>query len=181
MNIISDIRQSYAEIRNVKSITGGAMLIALNVILDFVRIVVSNILEISFAFLSLAVAGMLYGPVMAGVIGAIADIIAYFVKPNGPFFIGFTINSFVTGFIYGLFLYNRKVSLKRIIAANAVEVVLINFILTPIWLNMMYGTQLFTVLRIIKNIAMFPINVALLYLVCKTVETVKFKTRLFEK
>jgi hypothetical protein len=45
----------------------------------------------------------------------------------------------------------------------------------------MYGTQLFTIIRIIKNIAMFPINIAILYLVCKTVENVKLKTRLFEK
>jgi ECF transporter S component (folate family) len=180
-NIVAGIRESYSEIKNVKSMTGSAMLTALNVILDFVRIVVSNLLEISFAFLALAVAGMLYGPVMAGIVGMIADVIAYFVKPNGPFFIGFTINSFLSGFIYGLFLYRKKITLKRVIAACLCETVVINFILTPIWLNMMYGTQLFTIVRIIKNIAIFPINVALLCLVCKTVETVKLKTGLFEK
>lgn len=180
-NIITGIRESSAEIRNVKSMTGGAMLTALGVILAFVRIVVSNILEISFGFLALAVAGMLYGPVMGGIVGMIADVIGYFVKPNGPFFIGFTLSRFLSGFIFGLFLYKKKITLKRIIAASLTETVIINFILTPIWLNMMYGTQLFTMVRIIKNIAMFPINVALLCLVCKTVETVKLKTGLFEK
>lgn len=180
-NLIAGIRESSVEIKNVKSMTGSAMLIALDVILASVRIVVSNILEISFAFLALAVAGMLYGPVMGGMVGAIGDVIGYLIKPNGPFFIGFTISRFLSGFIFGLFLYKKKITLKRVIAACLFETVINNFILTPIWLNMMYGTQLFTIIRIIKNIAMFPINIAILYLVCKTVENVKLKTRLFEK
>ena len=82
-NFMADIRESAREIKNVRSLTGGAMLIALDLILNYTRIVISSFMEISFAFLAVAVSGMLYGPVMAGIMAAMADIIGFFVSPNG--------------------------------------------------------------------------------------------------
>ena len=118
---------------------------------------------------------MFYGPVTAAVVGAGADIVAFFVKPNGFFFPGFTINAALSGFIYGVFLYKKQVTLKRVALAALTSTVVINLILTPIWLNMMYGTALFAVPRIIKNAIQYPINVALCYIVCKNVSVVRNK------
>jgi len=172
--IMADIRESAKQIRHVRSLTGGAMLIALNLILNFWRIVISAFLEISFAFLALAVAGALYGPVMAGIIGAIADILGFIIRPSGTgFFPGFTLNDFVAGFIFGVFFYKKKVTLKRTICAMLVYSVVIELILTPIWLNIMYGSVLMSSARIIKAAACFPVNTALLYAVLKTVDKIK--------
>ena len=101
-NFLADIRESAGQIKQVRALTGGAMLTALNLILNYTRIVVSSMLEISFAFLSLAVAGMLYGPVMAGIVGVIADTIGFFLSPNGGFFPGFTLSAFLSGFLFGV-------------------------------------------------------------------------------
>ena len=171
--IIADIRESAKQIKQVRSLTGGAMFIALNLILNFWRIVISSFLEISFAFLALAAAGALYGPVMAGIIGAIADILGFIIRPSGTgFFLGFTLNDFVAGFIFGMFFYKKKASLKRTICAVAVYTVAIEIILTPIWLNIMYGSVLMSSARIIKAAVSFPVNTVLLYTVLKTVEKI---------
>ena len=179
-NFLADIRESANQIKQVRSLTGGAMLTAINIILNGMRIIVSSFLEISFAFLAIAAAGMLYGPVMAGIIGVLADTLGFFLSPaNGAFFPGFTLSAFLSGFVFGLFFYKKKITLKRVIAASIVHMVLFNFILTPIWLNIMYGSVLMSSARVIKSIACFPIDTALLYLVCKTVETVKLKSNVF--
>ena len=117
-NFLADIRESANQIKQVRSLTGGAMLTAINIILNGMRIIVSSFLEISFAFLAIAAAGMLYGPVMAGIIGVLADTLGFFLSPaNGAFFPGFTLSAFLSGFVFGLFFYKKKITLKRVIAA----------------------------------------------------------------
>ena len=166
-----------AEIKNVKSMVGAGMMTALDVVLDFFRIVISNILEIGFSFLAIAVAGMLYGPVVGGLVGMIGDLIEYVIRPSGAFFFGFTLNKFVLGFWYGLMLYKKDLSWKRVILAVFVGNLLTDVVLTQIWLNMMYGTQLFTVVRVIKCAVMFPINTAMLYFILKVVKSARLTNR----
>ena len=178
-NFMADIRESAGQIKQVRSLTGGAMLTALNLILNSMRIVVSSMLEISFAFLAIAAAGLLYGPVMAGVIAVIADTIGFFLSPSGGFFPGFTLSAFLSGFLFGMFFYKKKVTVKRVIAASFCHMILFNLILTPLWLNIMYGSALMSSVRAIKAVLCFPIDTALLFLVLKTVETVKLKGRVF--
>lgn len=178
-NFLADIRESAGQIKQVRSLTGGAMLTALNLILNSMRIIVSSMLEISFAFLAIAAAGLLYGPIMAGIIAVIADTIGFFLSPNGGFFPGFTLNAFLSGFLFGMFFYKKKVTVKRVIAASVCHMILFSFILTPLWLNIMYGSALMSSVRAIKAILCFPIDTAFLFLVLKTVETVKLKGRVF--
>ena len=178
-NFLADIRESAGQIKQVKSLTGGAMLTALNLILNSMRIIVSSMLEISFAFLAIASAGLLYGPVMAGIIAVIADTIGFFLSPNGGFFPGFTLSAFLQGFLFGVFFYKKKVTVKRVIVASLCNMILFNFILTPLWLNIMYGSALMSSVRAIKAVLCFPIDTALLFLVLRTIETVKLKGRVF--
>ena len=152
-----------------KTLTGVAMLVALYTILSFFTINLSTTGEIGFADLALAVCGMLYGPIPCAVAGAAGDLLGFIVSPNGGFFPGFTLSAFITGMIYGLLLYNRPVSLKRAALAEGIIIVICNLILTPLWLNMLYGTNLIAIPRIIRNIIMFPINTALAYSVLKGV------------
>ncbi|MBR5467803.1 MAG: folate family ECF transporter S component [Firmicutes bacterium] len=173
MSFSENIRESAKGLKKVRVLTGSALLIAIDVIIDFARIVVSNIFEISFSFLAIAMAGMFYGPVVAAVVGAAADIIAYVIKPSGFFFPGFTLNMAVMGFIYGMFFYKKKITLKRVALAVLVESIVINLVLTPIWLNIMYGNELFAVVRVVKTAVQYPANVALCYVVCKNLTAVR--------
>ena len=74
--------------------------------------------------------------------------------------------------IYGAFFYKKKITLPRVIAARACITVLINLILTSLWLNIMYQSPLFTMVRLVKNIVLFPVDVAVLYFLLKAGEKI---------
>ncbi|MBC2575095.1 folate family ECF transporter S component [Peptostreptococcus canis] len=160
-------------LKDIRTLTGSSLLVAMSVIVDFFRIVISNILEISFGFAPIALGGAIYGPIVGGIIGGIADIIQYLVRSSGPFFPGFTLNAILTGIIYGLFLYKKEITLKRIVLCVLVEGILITIILTPIWLNILYGAKFFAIPRIIKFVALFPIKVSILYALLKLLKQYK--------
>ena len=156
-----------------KTLTGAAMLVALYTILSFFTFKLSTTLEIDFAYLALAVCGMMFGPVIGGIAGAVGDTLGFIVSPNGAFFPGFTLSAFIMGFIYGIVLYKKPLTLKRIMLASFIVMFVCNLILTPIWLNMMYGTNLIALPRIIRNVIMYPINTILMYAVLKCVCSVR--------
>ncbi|MEG6612713.1 folate family ECF transporter S component [Pseudoclostridium thermosuccinogenes] len=176
--LIWKLKSSLDEFGNVRTIAMSGMLVALNVILTFFDISLSNVLRISFSFLPLAMGGMLYGPVVGGAMGVVGDILGYLARPDGPFFPGFTLNALLSGALYGLFLYKRPVKLKSVIAVSLLITVSINLLLNPVWLSMMYGNAFIVLLtgRIVKNVIMFPINTALLFAALKLVERVKIRS-----
>lgn len=156
-----------------KTLTGAAMLVALYTILSFFTLKLSTTLEIGFAYLALSVCGMMFGPVVGGIAGAVGDTLGFIVSPNGAFFPGFTLSAFIMGFIYGIVLYKRQITVKRVMIASLAVTLVCNIILTPVWLNMMYGTDLIALPRIIRNIIMYPINTVLMYAVLKGVCSVR--------
>lgn len=164
------IRQSGQGIKNVKTLVGTSLFVAMNAALGYFKIVViPKMLEISFSSLALAACAFTYGPIMAGFAGIICDNIKYFLNPSGPYMPLFGLNEFLTGFIYGLFFYKKELTIKRVIAARLTVVLLINMLLTPLWLHMLYGNAFIVLVqaRILKNILLFPIDVFLLYTVLK--------------
>lgn len=163
-------KAAMAELQTPRSLAMAAVLAALNLVLNQFTIPVSNLLEIGFDFLAVAAIGYLCGPWVAGLSGIITDVLGYLLRPNGPFFPGWTLSAILLGIIYGLWLYKKPVKLGRVILCNLTVVLLFNFFLTPLWLHFLYG-QAFVVLsslRLVKNLLLFPINVALLYLVLRT-------------
>lgn len=169
------IKASGKEVRKVTSLTGCSMFTALNTVISTFRIQVSNVLEIGFSSITVGVAAMYYGPVLCGTMGVVADTLKYIVRPTGFYFPGFAVNEFLTGFIYGCFFYKKEPSLKRVILARLVVVLLVNMLLNPLWLSMMYGKAFLVLLtaRIIKNIVLFPVDVALLYFALKGARRIK--------
>lgn len=175
-----DLSNSYyheaiSEFKSVKSICVSAMMTAINTLIGAFKISFSNILVLSFASLAVAPCAIFCGPFLTATVSAIADILKYMIRPDGPFFIGFTINEFLTGLIYGFFFYKvSNISWKRCLLARICIVLLINMCLTPIWLHILYGNSLWVLVsaRIVKNIVMLPIDVMLLYTVVKTSQKV---------
>ncbi len=176
------MKSSADELKSVSTVSVAGMLVAISIVLSFLRVVISSVLEISFAFLPLAAGGLLYGPVVGGIMGILSDVLGYFIRPNGPFFPGVTLNALISGLLYGLFLYKKPVTLKRVIIVNALITILINLLLNSLWLSMMYGKAFVVLLtaRIVKNVVMFPINTALLMVLLKFIERFRIQGRLAE-
>ena len=166
------IKESSKEMKKVKSICGCAMLTTLNVVAVTFFIPLSPTLRIGFSSIFAGVSGMIYGPVLTGFAGIIADTLKYIARPDGPYFPGFALNEFLIGMIYGCFFYKKELSFLRVLAARLCITVFINLFLTSLWLNILYQSQLFTLLRIFKNVIMFPIDVALLYFALKATKRI---------
>jgi len=66
-------------------------------------------LRINFASIPLMLSGIILGPLPGFLTGAAADIINFIVKPDGPFFPGFTLTSGLIGFLPGIvFKYSKR-------------------------------------------------------------------------
>ena len=157
------------QLHRPQALAGAALLAALHLVLNQFTIPLGPYLQVGFDFLTIGTTGMLYGPWVAGISGIITDILGYMLRPDGPYFPGWTLSAFLMGVLYGLLLYGRRVHLGRVIVTRVLMVVIFNFFLTPLWLSMLYG-QAFVVMtgmRLVKNLIKFPLDVALLYMVLR--------------
>lgn len=163
------MKKEMESLKQPRVLTGVAMFIALNVILNYFNIMIGTTLRIGISFLPIAVCGMMYGPMIGGMAGMVGDILGYITKPgSGDFyFMGFTISAFCVGFLFGMFLYRKQITLIRVAAAVLMYTILISLILSPIWLYMMYGSALFALPRVYKAALQYPINVVMVYTVTK--------------
>jgi ECF transporter S component (folate family) len=166
------VTSSYRELKDVRCITLSAIFGALSIILGALTIMVGEFLKIGFTFLPNNFIYYLFGPVIGAIYGAAMDILTFIVNPKGTFFFGFTLSAILTGVIYGSILYKRSLSLKRIIIANVIHMLLVNIVLNTYWLTILMGDGFFALLpiRALKAIIMLPIESLLLYTLIKGVE-----------
>ena len=172
---LSLFTQSAAELKKLRSLTGIAMLVALNVALSFATIPIGSTMKISISFLAIAIMGMLYGPVAAGMGAALGDILSYLLTPGnsmGAYFFGFTLTAFLGGIVYGIAFYSCKVSGPRVIIAKAAVNLLLNLLLNTFWIFILYGkavgiVEIFS--RIFKNLLMLPLEIAALFIILKAI------------
>ena len=89
------------------------------------------------------------------------------IKPTGPYFPGFTLTTALTGLVFGLFLYKGQTKLWRMAAAKVLINLLLNLLLNSLWLKLLYGSAFWAMLptRLVKNAALLPIEIALLWLI----------------
>lgn len=108
MSFFEKFGRSASELRSVRCITATGILIALDLVLKMLSIKITSDLKITFAYLALATVGMLFGPVVAFIAGALTDIIGFFLTADGGFSPLFTVVEAVGAMIYGIFLYDIK-------------------------------------------------------------------------
>ncbi len=145
-----------------------ALLIAIEVICTrFLKIEQWN-MRFSFGFIPVVIAGIMYGPMAGGIVGAISDLIGATLFPSGPFFPGFTFTSFLTGFLFALFLY-KKQTMGRIIIATLVNQVVCSLLLTTYWLNILYYSKTSFLVLLVSRLPQFFIMTAVMILVIRII------------
>ncbi len=168
LSLREKFRESAKEIKNPRTLTGVAMLLAMSVVLSFTASLrLSETLKIGLGYLITAILGMMYGPVTAAFAAGVGDIIKYLLKPTGGYFFGFTLTAMLGGVIYGIFFYKERCTVVRAIAAKTSVTVLLNCLLNTVWLSIMYGQPFVASLitRATKNIILLPFEIILLYVV----------------
>lgn len=165
-------RSSMLEFHKIENIAICSLLMALSIVLGIYSFYITENLRISFAIIPVAIAGYLYGPAVAAILGGSVDILNYLLKPMGAFFPGFTITNILTGLVYGVFLYKKKKILTRTIVANTIIGLVFNLVLNTAWLYLLYHTP-YTVnliTRTPKELIMIGLNSVIIYILINTLK-----------
>lgn len=154
---------------SVKSILIIGILVAMEIILARFSIHTWN-LKIGFSFIPVVVAAIFYGPVTAGLVGAIGDIMGYILFPVGAYFPGFTLTAFVTGMIFGFFLRKSQSVLNVVLAVLCVQIFVSQF-MTTYWISFLYGSPYWALFatRIYQTAAMIAVEIISTLLIVKKV------------
>ncbi|MCQ4862808.1 MULTISPECIES: folate family ECF transporter S component [Oscillospiraceae] len=151
---------------DVRAMVQVAALIAIEIVLSRFCSIATPIVKIGFGFVPIAVCGMLYGPVWAGVAGGAADLLGAVLFPIGAYFPGFTLSAVLTGVVFGLLLHRERAAWPRLALAVAVNCLGISLCLSTYWLTILTGSPFLALLptRIVQNLIMIPIQFIVLRL-----------------
>ncbi|MFI3253217.1 MAG: folate family ECF transporter S component [Eubacteriales bacterium] len=171
-----------------KVLTTLALLVAMNAVLNDGFAIRFELLKFNFGFITVIMAGVLYGPWASMAVGAMGDVLGLLIFPvvgtPNPIF---TIIAGVNGLIYGLCLYSKKreFSNKELLIRSAVAAFLVTQVMytvvNSLVLSHLYGLvyivptetgyELTAVMitRIFKNFFLFYINMMVIPVVfeCK--------------
>ncbi len=144
-----------------------AFLIALEVILTRFCSVNTPILRIGFGFLPVSIMGIMFGPLWAAAGYAIGDILGMLIFPSGAFFPGFTVTAALTGLTFGIFLHGKEVTVKTVLPASCIVLLVLNLFLDTFWLSILMGDAFVALLpaRIFKCALMLPVHLIMIPLV----------------
>lgn len=149
-----------------------SVLIALNIILErFIAYSVWN-MTISFGFVTVAFAACYLGAPYAMAVAGLGDLIGSFVKPFGPYFVGFTITNLIVGLVLGLFL-SKKVNFVRVSVSVIINSLFCSLFLNTIFIAILYrgGIAAFwTVLvtRLPSTYLLTAVQILVIYLLFRT-------------
>lgn len=115
-----------------------AALVALTIILSHFCSISTDTIRIGFGFVPIALCGILFGPLWAGVAYGLADglgaLIAYgYITP------GITLSAILTGVFFGLFLHRERVRLPHILGAVLANQLICSLLVTTAALHLAFA------------------------------------------
>ena len=162
-----------------KRLTALGVLVALEVVLNrFLSINAWNI-KIGFSFVPVVVAAMLFGPLYAGVVGALGDFIGAILFPIGAYFPGFTLTAFLMGQVWGFFLHKDQ-SFWRIALAVVINQFILSLFLNTFWISVLYGSPYVPLLatRVVQSGILTAAQLAVIELIARALPRFRKKVSL---
>ena len=163
-------RDAAAEMKDTKMLVIAALLTALRIALKPFTIYLAPQLGISLAMLANALGAMIFGPVVGIPASIISDTVGYVIYPTGDYFFPFILTEIASSTIYAMLLYRAKLSALRVVISRFLICFLVNIVLQTLifsWQYAYYGNPeaardsvlgIFTVARVFKNLAFFPLE-----------------------
>lgn len=155
------------------------ILVGLSIVLTriaSIRIAIGGVegIRIGFGGLPIIMAGIMFGPVSGGIVGAVADVVGYFINPMGAYMPHFTLTSALTGAIPGwcLNLLGRAPLTKvKLLISIAVGQVITSILLVPWFLNMLFGIPYKAIMipRVIGQAIHIPVYALVIYVIIQRV------------
>ena len=158
-------------------LTSMSFLVALAILLKrlgSIRLVIAGVegVRLGFGSLPVVMAGAMFGPVGGGIVGALEDLVGYFINPAGAYMPNFTVASALTGIIPGLILMSRREQVPSVLhlalAVGAGQAVA-SVGLTTYWLETLFGIPRAVTIppriaSLVINMALYPVMIRLLLL-----------------
>ena len=163
---IQTLQSSLHELSTTKNLVLCGLMAALSIILGtFASISVGPYIKIGFSSIPNRIVDCMFGPVVGCLFGGALDLLKFLVKPDGPFFFGFTFDAMLAGFLYGIILYKKPLKWQRVLAAEFVNKLIVNCGFNTLWISILYGKGFFVLFpaRILKNLIMLPIDTVILF------------------
>ena len=134
-------KNSLSFTKNVKDLCTVSILFAMMMVCKLIPIPSGfGSLGIGFTYLFFSVITLIYGPICGIFVGFCSDILGYFLFQGGSiFFLGYTLSAMITGFIYGVFFYKKKITFTNCLLARFFVNIFINVVLGSIWWKIVYG------------------------------------------
>lgn len=160
-------------LRGVRMLTLSAMLVAMSVLIgifckSFLNFA-DGLLRVTFENLPIILSGILFGPVVGGVVGAASDLVSYLLSPQTfPPNLIVTLGAFSVGVVSGVvakFFIRKRGNLQIIVSGGAAHIIG-SMIIKPIGLFQFYGWAVF--LRIPVYLVIAPLEIFLLCLLFKS-------------
>ena len=162
----------------LKWICYSAMLIALEIVLNRFLSINTAGLKIGFSFVPIVIAAILFGPIKAGVIYGIADLIGAILFPIGPYFPGFTVCAILMGIVYGVFLYDKeKIGFfKNILPPILINQLVWGLCVNTLWVSILYDKKTYWgwfVARLPEYAVLIPVSAILIPVLLKLTKQLK--------
>lgn len=165
---------------SVQDLVKGAFLAAISIVLTrLFSFEYLEIIRVGFGNIPLMLSGLLFGPFVGGITGAVADIVGVLISARGTPHLGFTLTSALSGVIPGIFaMYfikyprdGKQFTYPRILIAVFFVIMGSSLILNSIWLSQLYGTPFMILLktRAISGMIMVITHSFLTYNIIKTI------------
>ena len=164
---------SLEEFRSLRTVTFCGVMCALSIILSTVASIrIGPYVKIGLSGLPNQIVDFMYGPAAGAIFSGALEIIKYVLKPDGPYFFGFTLSSVIAGAIYGSILYRRPLTIWRVLAAQVLVKAVVNLGLNTLWLVILYHKAVWVLFpaRLTTNLIRLPGDVIVMYLMLKAVE-----------
>lgn len=178
------------ELKKITTLTVCGMMMALCIVLRNLAINITADLRITFSFFGIMIIAMLYGPVVCVIANIGVDVLGYFLDgfKARDYNFGLLAVKIFMAIIYGVILYKKSSGKSIIISgiiARIIVVILCNLVLNSCVLYSCYTNRNFPFMspsewdafkvwftpRLVKNVVMLPIEMAMITFLLPTVKT----------
>ena len=118
----------------IKKMVILGLMLAIEIVLSRFLSIQTATMKLAFNFIPVALVALMYGPIYAGCVAGLGDFIGAMLFQIGPYFPGYTLSAFLSGIIYGLFLYGRKATVLRSFLAALCSLTVCSLGLNSLWI-----------------------------------------------
>lgn len=181
-------KKTVNEMKKLKKVTLMSILLAMTLAYKFIPIPSGfGNLGLGWGLFFLGTCGMLFGPVPCLIIGALSDILGFFINSGGgAFFPLYTVQAMLACFIYGIFFYRTRLNYTRVLFARLLVNIFVNAIFGSIcWaiisnFNFQQTMDYIFIISLPKNIAYLIPQSIMLYGVLRVAAVIAESTYYIE-